>query len=512
VRVISTGLLVLLAGGGAWVYNRLVTVLSTEEWSTALAAAMPLFLLVLLVFALAGLGNTLQRLYLASDLEMLMMAPVPHRAIFAAKLLECSGAVWLQGSLMGVLLVALGDARGLPAIYYLLAALLLLAAMVLATAAGMGLVILLARLIPPRLVRKWIPAAIPLVSLGFLLGQQVMMQWLSRQAGMTLLAEALLDPARLAPMAGGMGALAALSVVIVYRLFKSAFYRGWSGLQEVPILQPAAPPTTRRPGLLALAARLAPASLRFLVVKEWRTLSRDPRRLITPILLPLTTGVMLFPCIGASASLRPLFFWGMLIYMGWFATLASQESLMAAGREGRNIALLRGSPLPARVILPAKLLALYLVNVVPWGLLVLLLGGTGGLPLWQTALLLGLTFWGLAGACTSATAIGALGADFASEEPNRQVAGPARLAWMASNGLFSLLTIVSAAWFIIHLCPDSDAALAVRPLANWAAAGWLFANSVWPPAILAAGHVASWLLTQRLWAAAGRRLEGWQIG
>ena len=92
-RAVSIGLVGCLFVGGGWAYGKLVDALSTEQGLMMSAPLMLMGLVLLLFFTVVGLGDTLRRLYLASDLELLLAAPLSHWAIFAAKLLECSQMV-----------------------------------------------------------------------------------------------------------------------------------------------------------------------------------------------------------------------------------------------------------------------------------------------------------------------------------------------------------------------------------------------------------------------------------
>ena len=511
-RVVVVGLLLLLGAGGGWGYGKLVATLSTEKGAAMSSAMMPMVLLMLLFFTLIGLGDTLHQLYLASDLELLMVAPVPYRAIFTVKLLECSRVVWLPGVLLGIVLVALGDAQGAPAIYYPLVVSLLLAAMLLVTAVSMGVVILLARLIPPQRVQQWIPAAIGLASVVFLLGQQAMMQRLPRWAGVIVfLSEILLDPWQLALGVAGLGALAVVSTLAVFQLFERAFYGGWSGLQEAPVRQPAVSPAARHRGWLTRLSRPLPTPLRFLIVKEWLTLGRDPLRLTGLFLPPLIAGVFLFLSFGGG-PLRPLFFWALLLYGNLFAVNSvGGLALPAVGQEGRNMAFLRSSPLSMAAVLRSKFLASWIPNLLVWGVAFLVLGGLTRLPLWQIAFLIGAMTWGLGASSAAATAAGALGADFAAEDPRRGVAGPMGCLGTIIIGLFLLLTALSVAWVVIHLYPESELVrLSRQAVGGYPVVKWLFAEGGWLPGALVAAQIAYWGGVRALWAAAVRRLELWE--
>lgn len=512
-RIVALGGLLLLSVGGGWGYGKLVGILSTEQGSATSSSIMPMILLLLLFFALMGLGDTLHRLYLASDLELLMVAPVPYRAIFAIKVLECSRAVWLPGAFLSVILIALGDAQGAPVTYYPLVVSLLLLAMVLVTTLGMGLMILLARLIPPQRVQQWIPAAIGLVSVGFLLGQQAMMD---RIAGwteaMVFLARILLDPGQLTLAVIGLGASAVIGTLAVFQLFERAFYRGWNSFQEAPVRRIKVSAAARRRGWFDRLTWSLPTPLRHHIVKEWRTVGRDVRRLTAMLLPPLMMGVLLFPCLGTENPYRVLVFWILLLYGSGFALNSTLGiALPAVGQEGRNIALLRSAPLSMKAVLSAKFWSMWIPNFLVWSLAFLTMGGLARMPIWQILFLIGGLAWGLAGASAAAVAIGALGADFTTEDPRRRVGVLAGWLALGLGMIFLLLNVLTISWLGIHLYPRSEMVLASRrALEGFSIVGWLFTEEGWAPWPLGIGQMAYWAGMRALWSAAVRRLENWE--
>jgi hypothetical protein len=377
----------------------------------------------------------------------------------------------------------------------------------------MGLLILLARLIPPQRVQQWIPAAIGLASVGFLLGQHVLMD---RIAGwteaMVFLTQVLLDSRQLALAVAGLGVLAVISTLAIAQLFKKAFYRGWNSFQEAPIRRVKISAAARRQGWLERLTRSLPSPLRFLIVKEWRTVGRDVRWLTALFLPPLMMGVLLFPCLGTENPYRVLVFWILLLYGSGFALNSTQGiALPAVGQEGRNVVLLRSAPLSMGAVLSAKFWAMWIPNLLAWSLAFLALGGLARMPIWQILFLIGSLAWGLAGASAAAVAAGALGADFAVEDPRRRVSGP--IAWLALGlgVVFLLFNVLTVSWIGIHLYPESEMVRASRQaLGGFSIIGWLFAESGWAPWLLGIGQMAYWVGVRVLWTAAVRRLEGWE--
>jgi hypothetical protein len=102
-----------------------LALLNSEQAVTVIASFLPYGLFLLLMFAMLGVGDVMHQLCLTSDLELLMIAPVPYRTIFLVKLMQCSWATFIPAFGFGALLLALGLAWGATVTYYILIALLI---------------------------------------------------------------------------------------------------------------------------------------------------------------------------------------------------------------------------------------------------------------------------------------------------------------------------------------------------------------------------------------------------
>jgi len=322
-RVILIGLIALLPMVGQWCYNNLlrdsIALLGSEQATVTVASFLPLGLFLFLLFAVLGIGDTMYQLYLASDLELLMIAPLPFRTIFLVKLLQCSRATLIPGLIFGAFLTALGMAQGSGPNYFALILLLVLAAMLLATGVVMILVILLARLLPAQKVRSWMPVATILVTMALILGQQPINRWfLMRTDSIAFLTEALLNPRRLALVVSGMGGPALAAVLAGYRLFDSSFHEGWDRFREVPTGKTPSAAVDRGPRGISRLVRLLPTPFRFFLLKEWLELRRNPQGLISlaqPIVLVVAI-LAPFLSVGAGAeTLQPILFWLMMVFL-----------------------------------------------------------------------------------------------------------------------------------------------------------------------------------------------------
>jgi hypothetical protein len=518
-RAVVIALILLLAFGGQWVYSNLIrdnlALLNSEQAVTVVASFLPFGLFLLLMFAMLGVGDVMHQLYLASDLELLMIAPVPYRTIFLVKLLQCSRATFVPALGFGAFLLALGLARGAIVTYYILISLLILAAMILTTAVVTMLVILLARLLPPQKTRSWMPVVLVLATFVLVLGQQSATQWFLGQADLiTFLTEALFTPGQLGLVVAGLGGLALVTSLAAYQAFDTSFHEGWNRFREVPTRRTRRSLAARRPWGVSRLVRPLPQPLRCFLVKEWLALMRNPRGLIN-LAQPFVLVVMIlapFMSAGKGAeALRPLMFWFMLMCLTLFLSNSPVGMpLMSIAQEGRKIELLRSVPVPMSDVLKAKFWATW-VPMALTGVLVFLVAGMWlRFPLWQIGFLAGLTVWGLASGSVVAMAIGGLRVDFTAEEPRQRMPAVTVYLLMGLNSILVLLTLVTCVWLMVRLFPDSRVVLAVQALAGYAPVGWIFSDKLWIPLILVGSQVLFWLGAKALWAAAGRRLEGWE--
>ena len=110
---------------------------------------------VVLFLLISSFGTALGSLFLSSDLDLLMTAPVDRKAVFVSKILN--GMVWNYMLVFALALPALlmyGIGLGYGPLYYILALITLLGTPLLPAALGSILVLLVARFAPARRVRE----------------------------------------------------------------------------------------------------------------------------------------------------------------------------------------------------------------------------------------------------------------------------------------------------------------------------------------------------------------------
>jgi hypothetical protein len=519
-RAIIFALILIVAFGGQWLYSNLVrdalASLGPEQAVALAASSLPLALFLFLLFALLSIGDVIYQLYLAPEIELLMVAPLPDRTIFLVKLLQCSRVTLIPMLGLAAILVTLGLARAAAPVYYLLALLLLLSAMLLTTDLIILLVILLARLLPARRVRSWIPAAIVPLSLLLIVGQQAATRWLlARGDALSFLIDALLDPRQLLLLIAGICGMAILASLGTYWAFRVSFHEGWNRFHEVPTRRSR---TTSRRGLptwLTQWTRFLPLPLRGLLVKEWLEFVRSPRGLVNLAQPLILIAVVLVPLLGskeASATLQPLIFSFMLMLLVVFlATLPIGTTMMAVAREGKSFALLRSVPISMSDVLKGKFWASWLPVAASWTAVLLVTGLLLHWPRWQIGVVVGIVVWASAGSSAAATAMGGLTVDFTPEDLKQRIPTAIGYLQMALNLLFALLSIGICLWLMVRRVPEDQTVLVLQTFSQYRLVGWLFSASLWIPLILVGAQGAFWLGVVILWRAAVRRLEQWEF-
>ncbi len=421
---------------------------------------------------LTSFGVLLQALYLSGDMDFLLSAPVPIRAVFITKLLQAILPNLALSALFGLpVLYGLGVAGEYHFLYYPLVPLMMVA-LSLAAAGVAGLfVMLVVRVFPARRVAEvlgFFGAIFSIIcsqlgnvmnasqgdanvssaqvdtALGFLAGMNnpwIPLNWPGR--GLVALGESAWLP--------GIG-LTLLSLGAAAGLFwisletaERWYYTGWARVQVV--IRKKRPPAGARTGgkftplagLQALIQRTVPSPVRGIVWKDYLVLRRDLRhlsQLITPLIFGVIYGIMFLrgggePPAGRGEapawfmdSFRTLLVYGnvgLSLFVGWM--LLQRLAGMGFSAEGKNYWMLKTAPVSARQMLAAKFLVAYL-PALALGLLFLvafsILQKNAIAEAMYSLLVLTLCLAGMAGL---QLAFGAAGANLTWEDPRRMNAG-----------------------------------------------------------------------------------------
>jgi len=416
---------------------------------------------------LTSFGVLLQALYLSGDMDFLLTAPVPIRAVFLSKLLQAIVPNFGLICLLALpLLFGLGSAEHYSAAFYPLVV-FSMAALALA-AAGMAGVLVMG-------IVHFFPARRAAEVLGFVGALVTIVCSQSGQfARMSNLSEVQLQQAALvvsrfdlpwSPLswagrglvhigqgdwAVGAGLLLGM-IVFCCAIFLVAlvaaerlYYSGWASVSVASTRK-------RRPGAARPSARgvALPARTRTgrgspvwaIVVKDFAMLRRDLRNLsamVTPIIMGVVYAILLIrgggeppPGRGEAPDwfmqgFRDLLVFGDIgisLFVGW--VLSTRLATMGFSQEGRSWWILKTAPIGPTRLLTAK----YIVAYLPVAVL-----GAGFLIVLSTvrSVAVGDVVFGLlvVALCYAAMtgvnlAFGVLGANFQWEDPRRMVRGAA---------------------------------------------------------------------------------------
>ncbi len=371
----------------------------------SLLARVPALVIALSFLAILGtsFGVSLQALYLADDLDFLLSAPIPIRAVFVAKLLQAilpNLALAALGALP--LLVGLGVSSGYNLLYYPLAALMLVGAALAAGGLGSLLVMAVVRIFPARRVAEVLGATVALVSVvcsqSAQFAREASMGHRQVSAALRLLASLdtpwspLAWPGRALTGVGegrwlagaGFGLLAlgaaGLAFWVALTSAERLYYSGWARIQASPRRRAArAPRRVSARAVTVPAARFLPRAVAAIVAKDWAVLRRDLRnlsQLITPLILGVVYAMMLLRTGGFSGgeeSVAPVWLLlglrsamgyaniGIALFVGW--TMLQRLAALGFSHEGRNYWIVKSAPVSAGQLLAAKFLAAYVPSL-----------------------------------------------------------------------------------------------------------------------------------------------------
>ncbi len=351
-------------------------------------------LLALLVVAvwgivlMGGLGTAVSNLYLSGDLDLLISAPIPMRAVFTAKLLSGLGTGYLLILLLGgPALVGMGRAGGYPWPYFLGVLLLLLFLPLAPEALGTLLVMALVRVIPPRRLREALHVLGGILGAGFYFFSQIsqgqmdpetagrLALWLHRlnlplfpqrwaaHGLVSLSADRYLEGAL------GLGAFLLFSLGLFFLALVTAerlYYNGWATLRAEP-----AATRLRRTGR-AISFRdlpLLPRPIQGIMFKDLRLLPRDPQAWTGNLMAVAVLAIFLWQVARQEegGTVMSLVGAGMVFLLS--ISLVSRLALGGIGSERKQIWLLRCAPVSSRQILWAKFLSAYLLYLLLTGLM-----------------------------------------------------------------------------------------------------------------------------------------------
>ncbi|HSQ27648.1 MAG TPA: hypothetical protein VLM80_11040 [Anaerolineales bacterium] len=359
-------------------------------------------------------GVLLQALYLAGDMDFLLAAPIPIRAVFVTKLLQ---AILPNFALICVfalpVLFGLGVSQSYSVFYYPLVIILLIGLSLAAAGISSLLVMLAARIFPARRMVE---------VLGFIggitsiicsqSGQLARFEEFSPdQAGQAYQALSRIDlPWSPLTWAGngltliGQGdwvngaLLLSLTLLLAVGTFsitlataERLYYSGWASIQGQKKKKKSvrANKVARNIVLQQAIEKLVPAGLRSIMVKDFIMLQRDLRnlsQLVTPLIFGIIYAFLLLRdgnefsngseeipefFLPAFENISVYFTVGIALLVSWM--LIGRLGGMGFSQEGKSYWLLKTAPLDTRTLVAAKFLVAYIpVILLSGGFLVIL--------------------------------------------------------------------------------------------------------------------------------------------
>lgn len=447
-----------------------------------------LFLLLLTFLTFSALITAISQCFLAKDLPLLIMAPIPLRRLFRAKLVEVSVyASWTAIFLALPVFVAYGVVFEAGLSYYATLVLVLVPCAMMAAGFGILTAVALVNLFPARRARD----LLSLVALVFLIGIVFLLRvmrpeqfvrpesfgtwaeylvslsnptlpWLPSYWAARILGEVLgIYQVTHWPAVAWYGALLSVGALVTTGLaagvFREAFRSGWSRAQEARQVR-----WTRKGWWTSALAGFGapfPRRQRAIIMKDAMTIFRDPAQWSQLVLLLAVVAVYLYNIHvlpldragGTGYFMRNLLAFLNVGLVGLVvAALAARFILPGVSLEGNTLWLLRASPMAVRELLWAKFWGGFVPLVVVAELLVILTNTI----LQSTTLLQVLSMVAvlcLVAAITGlGVGVGAAHPRYDATDGTQVAAGYAGFLFMVLSALLVLFSVTVLAWPVYH--------------------------------------------------------------
>lgn len=360
-----------------------------------------------LAILLTSFGLLLQALYLSGDMDFLLSAPIPIRAVFISKLVQAMLPNFALIALSGIpLLYGIGASGGYNFLYYLFVPVVL--GFIAMAAAGISsiLVMGIVHLVPARRVAEVLAffgatisilcSQINTISRGFDV-EEVTPEMLADNSNIISSVASSWSPLSWAGrglMELGKGnwlpailftsltiGLAGLAFYLSLTTAEKLYYSGWASVQLGTRRKKASKQESlEKNQRLRLFEKILPAPVRAIVVKDILVTRRDLRNMsqvVTPMIFGFIYAVMMLRG-GDEAPLgrgeAPPFIleaiksaWiygsvGISLFVGW--SLNSRLALLGFSLEGKSYWMLKVSPVSAGKLLLSKFLIAYVPTVI----------------------------------------------------------------------------------------------------------------------------------------------------
>ncbi len=432
---------------------------------------------------LTNFGALLQTLYLSGDMEFLLAAPIPTRAVFVAKLVQAVLPNFLFVSLFNLpALIGLGIAQGYNVTYFVM----LPVTLVLLMLAGAGIaamgVMVVVRVVPARRVAEVLGLVGGVTSiLCSQSGQFMRVSGAARGASsaqmLALVGRAaqfntpylpLAWPGRaLVALGEGQWLLAVLLVGVTAALTLGVFAVSLVASERLYITGWARTRSSSTPRKVAHAERrrttggrrLFPAAFTAIIAKDWKLLTRDLRnysQLITPIIFgviytfSLARGTQQMSTSPVERQIMTYGSLGTSLFVAWI--FAARLALGGIGLEGKRYWLLKVAPLQPEILLAAKFAVAYLPSLALGSVFLVaatFLGRSGVEALLYNWVALAGT---IAALCAVYLAFGTVGANLTWEDPRQVTRGTMGcIGWVAGTVTMGIIAAVFSGFPLLAL-------------------------------------------------------------
>jgi len=434
---------------------------------------------------MTSFGVLLQVLYLAGDMDFLLSAPIPTRAVFLFKLLQAILPNFSLTLLISLpVLFGLGVTTGYNWLYYPLVLILLSGLALAASGFSSLLVMAVVRVFPARRVAEVMGFLVGVLS--FVCSQSGQFaKWADiapERAGQVVRLTASLDT-EWSPLAWGGRSLvyvgegrwasgAGLFVVSlafslgIFLLALGAAERlylsGWINVQAVRARRKhagrTASVTSQAAPWAGIVEKSIPQALRGILVKDFLVLRRDLRNLsnlVMPFILGVVYTVVLLRSGGEAPlgrgeapelfnqAIRNFMLYanvGISLFVSW--SLVSRLALMSFSQESLSYWMLKSAPISTFQLLAGKFLVAYLPGLIlGWGFVLVMYAVKPG---WLGVLAFSLLVVALCntGVAGINLAFGVTGANFTWDDPRRMAGGTSGCLGALISALYLALALL----------------------------------------------------------------------
>lgn len=349
--------------GGEWAYKRLSTIPDLTSDQTMTLAFLSAFV-VMFFIGMLDLKNIIYQLFQSPDLEILMINPVPLRSIYLLKVLQCGWSSVLPGLFLTIYLVIVGIQRTLPIYFYPVMLIGLISLMALTVSLLLLIVFTLVKVISPERLGNWGFIILIVMPSFVLFAQEPLVNWLLDQNYVFV------ENSRYIPLIFGLSVITLFAHLLTFQLFVATFYA-----------------TTTAYSITQAQSNPNDVSSRW-YIKEWLLIRRDPRILIGFAQPLLFFGLLLLPALqNPGVGLGSLGFWMSLILICIGNVMSTGVTTQILLNEGRNIRLLHTLPINVAKVMRVKLSVIVSLQMLFWGIGILVLGIAYHLMAWMVALL-----------------------------------------------------------------------------------------------------------------------------